>query len=184
MLDTLNTALTPIFIRNNRQKKTVFTNRLVILTVDLILKLFGLFQWKCDPWKQYSCCTEQTSVSAHGLPNHYKFNYNHCPNRPMSEKCQKHFIQDLCFYECEPFVKPWVVKTNRSFARERIFKVPICASDCQLWWSDCKDDYTCVYNWARGFQWNNSSNVCPPKAECKTIKEVYRNAQDFCEKAF
>jgi len=139
---------------------------------------------QCEPWKQYSCCTEETAITAHEMTNHYKFNYNHCPQKPMSDKCRKHFIQDLCFYECEPFVKPWVKKVNRSFARERIFKVPICSSDCDLWWSDCKNDYTCAYNWPKGFKWHKGVNECPDKAECKPIHHIYSNAKDFCEKVW
>ncbi|CAG2108294.1 unnamed protein product, partial [Medioppia subpectinata] len=115
---------------------------------------------QCEPWKDYSCCTNRRTISSHQSINHYKFNLNHCPTQPMSDKCRKHFTQDLCFYECEPFVKPWVVKVNRSFAEERIYKVPICASDCDQWWEDCKDDYTCTNNWARNFKWTNGSNVC------------------------
>jgi hypothetical protein len=28
----------------------------------------------------------------------------------MSEGCKRHFIQDHCFYECSPNIRPWVVK--------------------------------------------------------------------------
>jgi len=38
----------------------------------------------------------------------YGFNYNHCgPGKEMSDRCRKHFVQDLCFYECSPNVGPW-----------------------------------------------------------------------------
>ena len=136
---------------------------------------------QCQPWKDHSCCNEETSIRAHQSVNHYKFNFNHCPNHQMSEKCKRHFVQDLCFYECEPHVKPWVVQVNRSFASQRIFNVPICASDCEIWWNDCRDDYTCVTNWARHFRWINGTNNCPPESQCLPMNQVFVSAQEFCE---
>lgn len=109
---------------------------------------------------------------------------DHCEaqtNTRMSDECRRHFMQDLCFYECEPNVKPWVVKVNRTFAKERIFKVPLCASDCESWWNACKFDYTCAYNWARGFKWINGKNVCPQNSLCQPLYKVYDNAKQFCE---
>lgn len=48
-------------------------------------------------------------MKAHGHGGEmYGFNYNHCPNHKMSNKCLEHFVQDLCFYECSPNVGPWV----------------------------------------------------------------------------
>ncbi len=102
----------------------------------------------------------------------------------MSKECKRHFIQDLCFYECEPYVKPWVVKVKRSFAKERIFNVPLCASDCDQWWNSCKDDYTCASNWARDFNWTKGTNKCREGSECKRFEDIYSGSKEFCEKVF
>jgi hypothetical protein len=66
-------------------------------------------------------------------------NLNHC-GKNLSDKCMQYFKQDLCFYECEPSVGLWVQKVDRKFANERIFKVPLCASECDSWFDACKDD--------------------------------------------
>ena len=65
---------------------------------------------QCTPWKYRSCCSNSTSKSVHE-PLHHNFNYNHCSSiKPLSDECRKHFIQDLCFYECSPNVGPWLVQ--------------------------------------------------------------------------
>jgi folate receptor len=138
---------------------------------------------QCEPWKEYSCCTKNTTKRAHEETNHYNFNFNNC-GKPMSKECKRHFIQDLCFYECEPYVKPWVVKVKRSFAKERIFNVPLCASDCDQWWNSCKDDYTCASNWARDFNWTKGTNKCREGSECKRFEDIYSGSKEFCEKVW
>lgn len=99
----------------------------------------------------------------------------------MSSECLEHFIQDLCFYECEPYVKPWVINVTRSFARQRIYNVPLCAAQCNSWWEACKEEMTCAKNWAKDFQWINKINECKPGTECRRFKEVYESAEEFCE---
>jgi len=136
---------------------------------------------ECKPWKDYSCCSVNTTVKVHSPENPYKFDYNHCSPHVMSDKCLQHFRRDLCFYECEPYVKPWVVKVNRTFASERIYNVPICADDCHQWWEDCQYDYTCTTNWARNFKWVNGFNYCHNVSDCRPMKEIYSGAQEFCE---
>lgn len=65
--------------------------------------------------------------------------------------------------------------------KERMYGAPLCASDCNSWFEDCKEDYTCAANWARDFVWENGKNVCPHWARCTTFKEMYSNASNFCE---
>ena len=68
--------------------------------------------FQCTPWKRRSCCTHNTTKNAHhsGL---YNFNYDHCSQKKnMSEECKRHFLQDLCFYECSPNIGPWTVRVS------------------------------------------------------------------------
>ena len=32
--------------------------------------------------------------------------------------------------------------------------MPLCLSECDSWWEDCKDDYTCKENWLDGWDWS------------------------------
>lgn len=42
--------------------------------------------------------------------------------------------------------------------KERFFNVPLCASDCDKWFDDCKDEYTCVDNWTTMFVFSKGLN--------------------------
>jgi len=136
---------------------------------------------QCSPWKDRSCCTADTTVDAH-YTKMYNFDWDHCAHASrLSDKCRHHFIQDLCFYECSPNVGPWKIEINQKFRKERFMDVPLCASDCDTWFRDCSDDYTCVANWGRGFDWVGGRNRCPAGSTCKTFSQVYKNSQEFCE---
>ena len=37
---------------------------------------------------------------------------------------------------------------------ERFFQVPLCQTECNAWWEDCKDELTCVEVWTREFDWS------------------------------
>ncbi|CAG0881905.1 unnamed protein product [Darwinula stevensoni] len=152
----------------------------------------------CEPWRNRACCTHNTTVELHNL-DMYGFQFNHCPKvgeGRLSPECVKHFMQDLCFYECSPNVGPWVIEVcslnniactpadnpKKNIRRERFLDVPLCASDCNRWFEDCRNDYTCVENWSRDFEWTNGKARCPSGSTCRTFQEIYKNSSNFCEK--
>uniref|UniRef100_T1J4T1 Folate receptor-like domain-containing protein n=1 Tax=Strigamia maritima TaxID=126957 RepID=T1J4T1_STRMM len=138
----------------------------------------------CSPWKDHACCTKNTS---HLIPNGqmYHLNFDHCAHiKNMSDNCKRHFTQDLCFYECEPNLGPWMLKVNMKHRKERAFEVPLCAADCDEWFSACRNDYTCAANWVRNLTTKNGRMHCPPTSECKTFKEIYKNSSNFCEQVW
>jgi len=139
---------------------------------------------QCTPWKRRSCCTPNTTRNAHhsGL---YNFNYDHCSHKKnMSEECRRHFVQDLCFYECSPNIGPWTVRGSLKFRNERFYQVPLCQSDCTAWFAACVDDYTCKDNWINNWVWSKQGNRCPVDMECRTFKEMFGTAESFCEKVW
>nr|XP_045593691.1 folate receptor beta-like [Procambarus clarkii] len=84
---------------------------------------------------------------------------------------------------------------NRSWRRERYWGVPLCAIDCELWFTACANDVTCTDNWTNNFRWLNMTgdcptkgscltNYCPVNSTCQTFKEIYRTARNFCEKVW
>ncbi|XP_069182249.1 folate receptor gamma-like [Procambarus clarkii] len=150
---------------------------------------------QCHQWKNRSCCTENTTRLIHES-SPYNFNYDHCSRvESMSSECKRHFMLDHCFYKCSPNVGPWVVSENRSWRRERYWGVPLCAIDCELWFTACANDVTCTDNWTNNFRWLNMTgdcptkgscltNYCPVNSTCQTFKEIYRTARNFCEKVW
>lgn len=138
---------------------------------------------QCGPWRDHTCCTTSTTVDIHQI-NMYNFTFDHCleqMGKTMSDACRKHFIQDNCFYHCEPHIGIWVVETKRKIAAERYHKVPLCASDCNTWFNDCKNDFTCAYNWPRDFKFSAGYNSCKEEQKCITFETMYKTAKDFCE---
>ncbi|KAM3616559.1 uncharacterized protein V6R79_019886 [Siganus canaliculatus] len=140
----------------------------------------GELYQQCAPWKDNACCTANTSAEAHEDNSYlYNFNWNHCGI--MSDKCKKHFIQDTCLYECSPHLGPWIQPSDVSWRKERILDVPICNEDCTEWYEDCKDDFTCMTNWHKGWNWSSGVNQCPEGNTCKKWTEVYPTAKSMCE---
>ena len=41
---------------------------------------------------------------------------------------------------------------------QRYFQIPLCQKDCESWFDDCSNDYTCRDNWNRGFIWKNTTS--------------------------
>ncbi|KAI5704769.1 hypothetical protein M8J76_014166 [Diaphorina citri] len=136
---------------------------------------------QCTPWKSFSCCTHNISKTLH-YGNLYNFDLNHCAHiKPMSVGCKRHFIQDSCFYECEPNVRPWAVRVNMTDRKERFYKVPLCQSDCEAWYRACENDYTCAKNWVTDFKWGPGGNKCS-NSKCITFREMFQNSsKKFCE---
>lgn len=137
----------------------------------------------CVPWTNHSCCTTNTTQWIHQPDfNMYNFNWDHCADtKPMSESCHNAFVKDLCFYECEPHLGAWGVKDKKKMRKERFENVPVCATDCDIWYSSCKEDFTCVSNWAKNFTWKGGINICPANSACRPFSEVFGDSKTFCE---
>ncbi|XP_046563851.1 folate receptor gamma-like [Haliotis rubra] len=138
----------------------------------------AMFQ-QCTPWKKRSCCTSEVSKDLHLSENWLNFDWNHCGW--LSPQCRRHFLQDLCFYECSPNVGPWLVLDNKKIRNERFMHVPMCRSECDAWWEDCKNETTCLKNWSKGFNWTTGVNTCPEGKPCRPFHEIYRDSTTFCE---
>lgn len=66
---------------------------------------------ECKRWQTLSCCNTTTTDILHADTNYwYDFNYDHCYR--LSPKCRRRFRQELCFYECDPYLGLWIVKVN------------------------------------------------------------------------
>ncbi|KAG8537315.1 hypothetical protein GDO81_024721, partial [Engystomops pustulosus] len=137
----------------------------------------------CSPWKDKSCCTANTSHAAHTDVSYlYNFNWDHCGI--MSDLCKTHFIHDTCFYECSPNLGPWIVQVDQTWRKERIVDVPLCKEDCESWYNDCQNDFTCMDNWHIGWDWSTKINRCPQGKPCRRLGDVFPSAKDFCEKVW
>lgn len=143
----------------------------------------------CDPWSSHSCCTWNTSAQIHddGVLSLYNMVWDQCPeNSNMSEGCRKFFKQDTCFYECSPYLGPWIIvdKTKRKTRKTRMYNVPLCHTDCEAWYQACLFDYTCNDNWAHNWNWKRKGTPAMCTKPCKTFHEYFPDPKVFCEKIF
>ncbi|NXX42012.1 FOLR1 protein, partial [Tricholaema leucomelas] len=140
----------------------------------------GQLYGQCAPWRNLSCCSASTSQAAHQAQSHlYRFNWDHCGAMPPG--CRRHFVQDSCLYECSPNLGPWVRPADSSWRRERILHVPLCQEDCQQWWEDCQEAFTCKVNWHKGWNWSTGTNQCPRGASCRQFGSVFPSPARLCQ---
>ncbi|GCB71099.1 hypothetical protein scyTo_0010931 [Scyliorhinus torazame] len=73
-------------------------------------------------------------------------------------------------------------QVDQTWRNERIMHVPICKTDCEEWWADCREDHTCKVNWHKGWDWSSGINKCPTNSKCQKFSQVFPTPQDLCEK--
>ncbi|XP_005379738.1 PREDICTED: sperm-egg fusion protein Juno isoform X1 [Chinchilla lanigera] len=136
---------------------------------------------QCVPWKDNACCTATTSWEAHRTELHlHNFSLVHCGL--LTPRCQKHFIQATCFYECSPNLGPWIQLVDTQGPEERVLGIPLCQEDCEQWWADCSSSYTCKSNWHGGWDWSRGKSRCPAGALCRPFPDYFPTPADLCEK--
>jgi folate receptor len=58
---------------------------------------------ECHPWKNAACCDSSTTVASVDTINEaYGEGYQWDRCGPMSQACERFFVMEACFYECEP----------------------------------------------------------------------------------
>ncbi|CAK9071904.1 unnamed protein product [Durusdinium trenchii] len=59
---------------------------------------------ECHPWRFNSCCRREMVSSLDALKASFGnlFHWDRCG--PLSQECERFFVQEACFYECDPNV--------------------------------------------------------------------------------
>jgi len=57
---------------------------------------------ECAPWNDKACCASETVRSANALREGYGAEYHWDRCGPLSPACERFFVEEACFYECEP----------------------------------------------------------------------------------
>lgn len=109
---------------------------------------------ECHPWDSSSCCRYDTVATAANLKvlNGEKYRWDRCG--PMSPACERFFVQEGCFYECDPNIGIYrkfrteaaggnFNATDPTMNPWQVVGVPIKASYCDAWYRACKKDYFC-----------------------------------------
>lgn len=102
---------------------------------------------ECHPWKENSCCHSDTVQSVDTINEAYGagFEWDRCG--PMTQACERFFVMEACFYECEPsaglFRKYEPDSTDPEKNEWQMEKMPIKKSFCDAWYTACYNDYFC-----------------------------------------
>ena len=98
---------------------------------------------ECHPWKQRSCCHGSTVASVDKMKAAYGSSYDRCGT--MSDACERFFVFELCFYECEPSVGLFRKYSDNQtdhpeFNTWQIYQMPMKKSQCDAWFDACRND--------------------------------------------
>merc|ERR1712129_10645 len=96
---------------------------------------------ECHPWKEAACCYESTVKDVDTMLNGYGDEYRWDRCGELSQACERFFVQEACFYECDPNVGLYRYQGNHSW---KVYGMPIKASYCDAWFRACRNDYFCA----------------------------------------
>ena len=122
---------------------------------------------ECHPWKPSACCAHATVLSAQTLKEGYGPEYHWDRCGPLSQECERFFVQEACFYECDPnagLFRKWNSTVydpkcdqynaayDETYANAQgcshnawqMHKMPIKASYCDAWLTACAQDLFCA----------------------------------------
>jgi folate receptor len=106
---------------------------------------------ECHPWKENACCSHTTVMSATKLKEGYGKEYHWDRCGPLTPECERFFVQEACFYECDPnagLYRKWhpsIYNSSNSAHNEwQMSNMPIKASYCDAWFTACRSDKFCA----------------------------------------
>lgn len=122
---------------------------------------------ECHPWKERACCAHGTVETAEKLKKGYGKEYEWDRCGPLSPECERFFVQEACFYECDPnaglyrkwhpdvydkrcdeysdgYDKAYAEANSCAHNAWQMSNMPIKASYCDAWWTACRQDLFCA----------------------------------------
>ena len=106
---------------------------------------------ECHPFRNNACCEESTVENSTVIDDLYGPGYRWDRCGPLSHECERFFVQESCFYECDPnaglFRKytPAFVLANPQYINDtwEIYQLPIKGDYCDAWFDACRFDSFC-----------------------------------------
>jgi len=115
---------------------------------------------ECHPWKSKACCAQGTVETHTKLKEGYGKEYHWDRCGQLSPECERFFVQEACFYECDPnaglyrkfhaatmATRPGSAIYNASSKDHnewQMHAMPIKASYCDAWFTACRKDKFCA----------------------------------------
>ena len=137
------------------------------------------------PCRTRSDCTDKGRVASVHTDALYGNDYKWDRCGKLSPACEKWFVEEACFYECDVNIAKFRVEQECEKADGtandnlwQVMGVPMKASQCDQWYADCKDDLFCAGDETKGY-WDMAT--CDHQKDCKPFKELYSDGKDICE---
>lgn len=105
---------------------------------------------ECHPWKDNACCHKKTVTSVAKIKEAYgpEYHWDRCGT--LSSACERFFVMEACFYECEPnaglyrkFPDGVYNASDEGHNKWQMHKMPIKRSFCNAWHRACFNDNFC-----------------------------------------
>jgi len=122
---------------------------------------------ECHPWKDSACCSHSTVETYQNLKEGYGPEYHWDRCGPLSQECERFFVQEACFYECDPnaglyrkyptsvydercdeyaagYDAAYAASNNCDHNTWQMHNMPIKKSYCDAWFTACRHDKFCA----------------------------------------
>mmetsp|Transcript_28819 Transcript_28819/g.46266 ORF Transcript_28819/g.46266 Transcript_28819/m.46266 type:complete len:339 (-) Transcript_28819:199-1215(-) len=122
---------------------------------------------ECHPWKNNACCKGGTVETFTKMKESYGAEYHWDRCGPMSQECERFFVQESCLYECDPNAglyrkynssvydprcDKYATGYDEAYSKANsckmntweMLRMPIKASYCNAWYTACRKDRFCA----------------------------------------
>jgi len=150
----------------------------------------------CFPYKNQACCAQEKVATRDKMNEGYgkEWHWDRCG--PLSAECDQFFVQEQCFYECDPnlglyrkfhpkednfAMRPGTANydaSNESHNVWQIHAMPIKASYCDAWFTACRKDKFCASAGGSYFSCGAEYKKSDEVAELQAALEKAKKAQE------
>lgn len=145
---------------------------------------------ECHPWKDEACCTHGTVETANKLKEGYGAEYHWDRCGDLTPECERFFVQEACFYECDPnaglfrkFHPDIFDADNEDHNEWEMHGMPIKASYCDAWFEACRTDLFCASGGGSYFSCAAEYERVDEAARIANLTEQLRLAEEEAEKS-
>jgi len=149
---------------------------------------------ECHPWKNEACCSHGTVETADKLKHGYDAEYRWDRCGDLTPECERFFVQEACFYECDPnaglFRKyhPSIYdESNPDHNEWQMHGMPIKASYCDAWFTACRKDKFCASDGGSYFscaaEYKRVDEAAELRAQLKLAEDKAERAEAKAEEA-
>jgi folate receptor len=106
---------------------------------------------ECHPWKENACCHEATVTTPYYMNTVYGPGYRWDRCGALSPACERFFVAEACFYECDVNIGHFRTFSDAEVANcaddwcagntWSVTGIPVKASYCESFYDACRNDY-------------------------------------------